>query len=362
MHRTLHIAFVLGCLLLVDVASPLAAQRSSATDQIGGVLRQMRTDLSARRYAAAITRANGLLESARAITSAQRIELWQLLAAAYYPDAPQAQQPDSARLPLAALIRLAPDIRIARNLSWQGLDELTERVRAESFVVATRPPAGYILSARETGHLDVVATRPTRFRLISVDEASGRTVVHDSSAFVTTAALSLRTHDARGPIFPNGLHELHVWAYDRSSGDSVRVAHRVRALRRDLPASGADSDESTELALHAAPAAPRTAPPADSRIEAPHRSSMLLGGLALATATAVIAQSARPDGGLRSAFRVDARAFIVGAAMAGATVVNFINSRAPARPAAARTVVGPEPPPPTIDTYRVRLQIDPPER
>lgn len=361
MHRSLHIASLLGCasLLLAGVASALVAQ--ATPDRTADVLGRMRADLSARRYTAVITQANGLLESARAISTPQRIELWQLLAAAYYPRAPQAQQPDSARLPLAALIRLAPDIKIAREFSWPGLDELTERTRAGSFAVLTRPLAEYTLGAGANGDVAAVAARRTRFLLISVDDATGRTVVHDTSAYVTAAALRLRTHDAHGPIFTNGLHHLYVWAYDLNSGDSVRIAHRVRALRSDLPPPIAGAAVAPDpVALPAVVAEP---PPA-RRSVATHRSSMLWGGLALAAATAVIAQEARPDDGLRSAFRVDARAFVVGATMAGAAVVNFFTGRTLPRSAAPAAVAIPltPPPPPPLDTYRVRLTVDPPER
>jgi len=360
MQRSVHIALVLGCasVLLLGIAMALSAQ--ATPDHVAGVLARMRADFSARRYAAVITRANGLLESAHAISTPQRIELWQLLAAAYYPDGSSAQlQPDSARLPLAALIRLAPDIRIAREISWAGLDELVERTRAGTFAVATRPLTEYTLNAHATGHVAVVASRPTRFRLMSVDDSGGRTVIHDSSAFVTSATLQLRTHDATGPIFVDGSHQLHIWAYDLSSGDSVRIAHRVRALRSDLPPPIADSGPPDA----AAPSPPPVAPAPARQIGARHWPSMLWGGLALAAATAVIAQEARPDDGLRSAFRVDARAFVVSAAMVGATVVNAYTSRAPTPPAARVMTLSPRPPPPpTIDTYQVRLQIDSPDR
>lgn len=358
MKRFVRTAVVLGCasVLLVAIASPLAAQR--APDQTADALVRMRADLSARRYAAVITQANGLLESARAITTPQRIQLWQLLAAAYFPNAPRAQQPDSARLPLEALIRLVPDFTIAREFSWSGLDELTERTRAASFAVASRPLSEYTLSARAPGQIVVVASRPTRFRLTSVTDASGRTVVHDSSGFVTAAELQLRTHDSRGPAFTDGSHRLLVWAYDSLSGDSVRIAHRVRAIRDDLPAPIADASEPATLALPAELAAR----PTERRIASPTRSPMLWGGLALAAATAILAQEARPNDGIGSAFRVDARAFVVGATMAGAAVANFFTSRAPQRPRAPIPAVIPAKPSPAIDTYQVRLAVDPPER
>ena len=302
----------------------------------------------------------------RTITTADRLALWQLLAAAYYPVTPGAQQPDSAQLPLAALIRIVPDIRLDRELSWSGLDSLTERTRAESFAVVTRPLGEYILSASSAGHITVVASRPARFFLSSLNEAGGRTIVHDSSDFVTVAALQMRTHDALGPVFTDGSHRLYVWAYDSVSGDSMRIEHSVRATRDDLPEPTVEPESTVIVAVTPqpiAPVVPRTP-------VATHRTAMFVGGLVLAVATAVLAQEARPDDALRTAFPVDARAFVVGGAMAAATVANFFT-----RQVRLQAVTPPQPRPavqapaavrpraaPAVDRYRVRLLILPPER
>lgn len=362
MQRFVCLASALGCASVLLVTVTAASSAQVAPDPTSAVLLRMRADLQGRRYAAVIAGGNGLLESARAISTPLRIELWQLLAAAYYPDAPDAQQPDSAALPLAALIRLAPDIKIARDISWSGLDELTERTRAQTFAVVTRPLGEYSLSTGAPGRLAVVASRPTRFRLSSVDAASGRTVDHDSSMFVTGAELQLRTHDTQGPIFTDGAHELVVVAYDLRSGDSLRTVHRVRAQRRDLPLPIPEPSRDAADALPAIPVV--TVPPAPPMRAALRRSGMLWGGLALAAATAMIAQDARPDDALRSTFLVDARAFVISVTMAGAAAANFFTQRVKPAPAAATPVMPAveRPPPPPVDVYRVRLIVDPPER
>lgn len=361
MSHFLHVPYVLLCasLLLVPSAAALEAQRTASPTV--DILTRMRADLGAKRYAAVIAEANAILESTRSISTPERLQLWQILAAAYYPDAPDAQQPDSAQLPLAALIRFVPDIKVAREISWPGLDALTERTRAESFAAVSRPQSAYTLSQTSPGYLTVVASRPTRFRLSSVSEATSNIVVHDSSGFETTAVLQLRSHDALAPIFTDGEHQLHVWAYDSISGDSLLLSHRVLAQQREVPAANTDDAEAV-FARPAEQAVPVNAPPTVVRT---HRSSMLWTGLALAAATAVIAQEARPDDGLRSAFRVDARAFAVGAAMAGAAVANFFTRQPPAHIAPTVTVTRPAAPRAStrpFSTYQVHLQIDPPVR
>lgn len=361
MQRFAHVVSALGCanVLLVTVAAVLSAQ--VAPDQTAAVLERMRADFAERRYAAVIAGGNALLESARVISTPLRIEIWQLLAAAYYPDAPDAQQPDSAALPLAALIRLAPDITIARDIAWPGLDALTERTRAQTFAVVTRPQTEYSLSADVPGHLTVLASRRTRIRLMSVNEGSDRVVIHDSATFVGVTELQLRTHDAQGPIFTDGEHRMVVWAHDLGSGDSLHIVHRVQALRSDLPPPIAEPDKAAADAL---PVVPVAAAPATSPRAAPRRSAMLWGGLVLAAATAVLAQDARPDDALRSAFLVDARAFVISVTMAGATVANFFAHGSTPPPVAPTMAVLPlpPPPPPPVDTYRVRLHVDPLER
>lgn len=361
MKLFLHVPYVLLCasLLLVPPAVALEAQRAESPN--ADILTRMRAELGAKRYAAVIAEANAILESTRSISTPERLELWQILAAAYYPDAPDAQQPDSAQLPLAALIRFVPDIKIAREISWPGLDALTERTRAESFAAVTRPQSVYTLSQTSPGYLTVVASRPTRFKLSSVSEATSKIVVHDNSGFETAAVLQLRSHDGLAPIFTDGEHQLHVWAYDSISSDSLLLTHRVLAQQSDVPAANIGDTAAASARPAEQPVRVHTPP----TVVRTHRSSMLWTGLALAAATAVIAQEARPDDGLRSAFRVDTRAFAVGAAMAGAAVANFFTRQPPAHTAPTITVLSPAAPRASIRplrTYQVRLQIDPPVR
>ncbi len=349
------IVFVCALLWTVTLATGVGAQARPAA--VADVIARMRADLAARNYAMAIGSGNALLESSRVLTPDQRLELWQVLAAAYYPDEPRAQQPDSALLPLDALVHMVPDVTMAPELSWPGLDSLLERTRARVFVVATRPLAEYTIARDLPAHLTVVASRPTRFRLTSVATASGATVVHDAADSVTAASLRFRSHDATGPVFNERAYELQVWAYDLLTGDSVAIVHRATATR----VVRVDS-----LALRPAGGdVPPPLPPARTTAAGRGRSTMLVGALGLAGATVAIATGARAGEPLRSAFATDGRAFVVSGVMVAAAVTAFVVGRQ-RRPAGDRARVEAAttsaPAPARRDDDRVTLRLDPPER
>lgn len=322
--RALSAASALLCaiaLLAVDaVATPAQAQEAAAAGSRGrqaDPFELMKDDLREKRYAQVITRGNDLLGSSRAFSLAEQMLLWQVMAAAYYPADVSAQQPDSARLPLDALVRLAPDVMLQHALSWSGLDSLLERSRAAVFAVVARPQVEYSVSPGEPAAITVVATRPARFRLTSISSATGVAVVHDSSDASRSASLRLRAHDGLRPILTNGDHLLQVIAVDVSTGDSTVITRRARAR-----STGATA---------AAPVPPFI-PPSTVRVSGTRRGAMLAGGLAFAGATIAIAQGARAQEPIRSGYTADGRAMIVGAAMLGAAVTGLFLDKGRQRP------------------------------
>lgn len=277
----------------------------------------MREDLRAARYDAVIRRGNDLLGSSRAFTLDEQMRLWQIMAAAYYPPDVMAQRPDSARLPLDALVRLAPDVVLAADLRWAGLDSLLERARAATFAMVARPQAEYTMTTGAPAYITVVATRPARFRLTSISTATGVAVLHDTSAAMTNGTLALRAHDGTRPLLTNGEYQLQITAIDDESGDSLTVSRRLGAR-----ASGNAR----------AQAIPPFIPPASVREPPAGRAKLLLGGLAFAGATVALASGGRAEEPIRSGFAVDDRAVVVGGAMLAAAVAGWFIDRGKVRP------------------------------
>lgn len=341
-------AFVLAtgrALLVALFVAPLVASTSDA--QAAPVLAQMRADLAARRYAAVIEQGNLLLEAPRAPDPEARMQLWQLLAAAYFPPERAAQQPDSAALPLAAMVRVVPDVQLDPARTWPGLDSLLEHTRTALFAVATRPRAEYVIMPGAPAFLTVVASRPARFRLTSVALATGVAVAHGVVDVARSASLPLRAQDANGDLFTSGAYRLDISAIDLASGDSVVVSHMVMATVET--------------------ATPRVVPPVVARPAAPRetnvrsgqrtviRQSAVLSGLAFAGAAIAMATVARPDGNLRSTFGADPRVFIVSGSMLAATLVTIWRRPPPAPVAIAPAATAPVATAPIAPAPRARV-------
>jgi hypothetical protein len=311
--RLLRCATLLLASLAV-LSMPASAQGKTEQDPLD----LMREDLREKRYADVIRRGNDLLGSSRTFTVGEQVMLWQVMAAAYFPPDVMAQRPDSARLPLDALVRLAPDAELAEDLRWPGLDSLLQRSRDATFAVVARPQPEYVVSSAEPAYVTVVASRPARFRLTSISSATGVATVHDSGGATRSATLRLRAHDGTRPIFGSGDYLLQVTAIDEQTGDSVVVTRRALA-RANGNSIG--------------PAIPPFTPPASVRVAAMRRSTLLLGGLAFGGATIAIANGARAQEPIRSGFDADNRAMIVGGAMVAAAVTVFVLDHGRSRPA-----------------------------
>lgn len=323
----------------LDAQARPPERRPAPAQAQADVIARMRADFAARRFAAVIARGNALLESSRVLTNDEKLRLWEVLAAAYYPREPSAQQADSARLPLAALVRLVPDIRISPGLSWPGLDELLERTRSEMFSVAARPQEEYTIGRHTPARVTVVASRPAHFLLTTVSLATGEIFVHDSARSMTTAMLALQSHDGDMPVFQPGAYELRLSVHDVTTGDSSVIVREATVTGPPLPEpgpvpGGAPVVPAPGEAIGAEPAAVPAAVPGVPRGAAPavrmttvKRSTLVIGSLAFAGTAIAIATSARADEPLRSTFSADSRVYVVSAAMLGAAATALFVQR-----------------------------------
>ncbi len=289
-----------------------------------GALAEIREHVLLEQYDQAIRRANEVLGAARPMSLGQRVRLWQLMAAAYYPPDPAAQKRDSALLQIDALVRVAPDASLPADVSWPGLDTLLQKARAFVFSVASRPPPEIALrGTSEPGFITVVASRPTRFRLTTVSRATGVAVVQDTTGPVTEAQLRLRAHDGRVPLFESGDYRIVITARDGRTADSTVIVHEAVATASALPGPVR---------------VPRFEPPTTTTRSTARTGRTLALGIGFAGATFAIASQARPDGAIRSGFGTDSRALVVGAAMVGAAVAALFLDKEERRPADAAAI------------------------
>lgn len=321
----LAVAAILGgAAVAASVATTVAhAQSPPAANADVDPIRQMRDDLLARRYAEVLRRGNDLLGSSRRFTPREQVQLWELMAAAYFPPDPSAQQPDSARLPLAALVRLSPEATLSPEITWPGLDSLLDLERGADFRADVEELESREATLAAPARLHASATRAARFILSTRSLATGAVVVHDSAGPSREATLRLRVHDGVQPVLATGEHEVRLVALDPRTGDSTVVLRRLRARAN----TSGTSDR-----------IPPFIPPARVRGGSLRSGTAIAGGIAFAGATIALANGARAPEPLRSAFSSDSRALLVGGAMLGAAVASIILDRGRERPPTAREI------------------------
>lgn len=298
----------LGLAALAALPGQLAAQAASPIDDL---IARVIADLSDLRYDDAIRRGNEVFAFARTMRPAQEVLLRSALAAAFYPEEPEAQRPDSALAQLDVVVRLSPDHVLPVSLRWRGLDSLLDVSRARTFAIALRPRGAESLTGTEgRGTLDVVSTRPARFKLeIAAAATPSGAVAHDSTLSPgRTARLTYRAHDGRRALLATGDYELRVIATDAVGGETATARLAVRV-------------EGTPPALAAIPTLDSTQ--LRPEFTRPPRVRTVLTALFYATATFTIASAARAEEPLRSSFSSDGRATFVGIAILGAAAGSF---------------------------------------
>src|SRR5688572_10706981 len=174
---------------LVLFAAPAEAQFRDLIDRV-------KADINDLKYSEAVRRGQEIFSFMSAMTPPQVLELRQVMAAAFYPEEKEGQQPDSALAQLVELVKLDPEATNIADLKWVGLDSLLEVARSRTFSVAVKYQEESILVGSDgRGFVGVVATRPARFQLRIAPAAGGDAVVHDSANVSKRGRLSFRAHD-----------------------------------------------------------------------------------------------------------------------------------------------------------------------
>jgi hypothetical protein len=310
LKRRAWLVAVTATLLL---ASTVGGQQRPAGSPISDLIARLNNFVNDFQYAEAIRVGTSATALVRLMRPEQLIAFRTVMAAAYYPDDREAQDAASALRELDALVLLQPDARITPELRWRGLDSLLEVSRGRTFSVAARPSASYALSGTEgRAFVDVVASRPTRFRLVTTARGQGGAVTHDSAAFATTARLGLRAHDGVRPLLARGAYDLVLIATDEATGDSTKLSFSLEVDAEPIETVPVPAFDPAWLRPEREP---------------PRRVRTVLKGLLFAGFTYGVAAYARAEEPLRTAHPTDTRAYAVSGAMLGAVVVAAIADR-----------------------------------
>jgi hypothetical protein len=213
---------------LLLVAMPLHAQEGGVANTL---LTRARAAYDAMNYPLTDSLTRNTL-SLPSITTKQRVLALQLRAAALYPE--EDGLPRYRTDAIAALqefVKLTFDQRIARDLSWPGLDSLLLQTRQGTFAARAFPEREYALQGPlAVIEIPVRSTRRAAFRLIYLT-GDGGAVPLDSLGPDTTGVLRVRSMIDNQPALPIGAGDLQLTMTDVLSEESVvqRFTIRVKA-------------------------------------------------------------------------------------------------------------------------------------
>lgn len=230
LRSLVRLAFAVALAAPVTLAAQNPAPATAALSPLDELILKVESDLSDLRYAEAIRRGRELFGFTQSFTPAQEVRLRSALAAAYYPDEPEFQRPDSAVAQFVSLLRAVPDATIPIEMRWSGLDSLFDVAAARTHAVRIEPGAPQVLVGEAgRGTVRVLASRPSRFRLRISPVAGGPARLHDSTSTAErSATLSFRALAGRNVLLAPGEYELAVVAIDPVTRDSVVLRRTAR--------------------------------------------------------------------------------------------------------------------------------------
>ncbi len=289
--------------------APTAAPAAQASP-IDDLIARVRSDVNNLAYADAVRRGNEVFAFARSMRLDQMIALRGIMASAFYPEEQAAQQADSAMKHLVELVKLQPDVALPLEIRWAGLDSLLEVARTRTFAVQMRPSQeDQLVGTEGRGAVSVISSRPARYRLAFRALPNGVPVTHDSVLTpATDGRLTFRAHDGKTALLAAGQYEVILTATDAASSDSVVLRHRADATGAAITMVPMPVFDTTLL---------------KPDMSKPARVRTAVTSIFFATATFMIASSARAEEPLASAFENDGRANLVGLAILGAAVGSY---------------------------------------
>lgn len=312
MNLSVRRSITLGVTIAIAWAATGSAQQRSPADDLAASARNALNDLE---YQRADSIARSLLALGERLNDEDRIQAYQLLAAASYPEEQAAQHLESAVQHLTQLLRLDPAAAMSRTITWPGLDSLLENTRRSTFAVRVVPVVDTVRAGQgATDLFQIRATRPARFTLAADDER-GAVVELDRRGPVDQAVLAITALDGDEPILPSGNYTFSITAQDPILQEQVEFAFDVRVDAENLDLMR------VPVALDSSSFRPEET--------VPHRGRNALIGVALGATTALAATTfARSDqlGGVSSSGRAYAAA---GVMTLGALVGAFLEKPKP---------------------------------
>lgn len=296
--------------LLVAAVVGTTPARAQANDRVSQLVSIARTALDDLEYGRAVSACRLALQQP-GLSSQQRIEILKVMAAAQFPNDPDAYRPDSAKVTLRALVKADMDATFPRGLGWRGLDSLLNVVKGTVLAVAVAPQAEQRVTGGDgTWTLPFRSTVDAEWRLVA--ERNGVTVPLATARGVT-GALSVPALKDRAPLLAAGDWSLVVTARTPSDSESVKF-------------TGTFATDS--LAFVALPTFDSTR--VKPEVAAPIKGKAVLYGLLLGGATAAIANGVRAEDPVRSAYSADGRAMGVAAGLAvGASLAMVLDKGRP---------------------------------
>jgi hypothetical protein len=311
LHRRLWALAVVVCGGLL-AAAPVHAQ---GTDRFAQLVSTARTALDDLEYTRAVAACRAALQQP-GISREQRIEVLKIMAAAQFPNDPDAYKPDSAKLTLRALVKADLDATFPRGLGWRGLDSLLAVVKGTVLSVAVAPLAEQRVQGGEgTWAVPFRSTVDASWRLVA--ERNGVTVPLATGRGVS-GELTVPAIKDRAPLLAAGDWALVITARTEADSESVKLTATLATDTLnfvDLPK------------FDSAQVKPEVAPPIKGKA--------VLYGLLLGGATAAIANGVRAEDPVRSAYAADSRAMGVAAGLAVGASLAMVLDKGRALPANA---------------------------
>lgn len=297
-------------LVLATVAPSSHALSAQATDRVAQFLATAKTAFDDLEYQRAVS-ASRLALQQPGITREQRLEALKVMAAAQFPNDPDAYRPDSAKISLRTLVKADLDATFPRGLGWRGLDSLLAEVKRTVLSVAVAPGAEQKVQGGDgTWSIPFRSTVDAEWQLVA--ERNGTSVPLATGRGVN-GALTVPALKDRAPLLAAGDWALVVTARTAADSETVRL-------------TGSFATDSISFVpmpkFDSAQVKPEVAPPIKGKA--------VLYGLLLGGATAAIANGVRAEDPVRSAYSADGRAMGVAAGLAlGATMAMVLDKGRP---------------------------------